>query len=522
MAAPLTGANAGTAARRLAAGIFALAAVVYVGSLANGFAWDDVPLIEDNALVHSASGVWRAFGVPYWPPPHGGHLYRPLVTASYALDWLIAPWRAWWLHGVNIAWHGAASAAVALLAQAWAGGSAGWIAGALFAVHPVHVEAVANTVGRAELFAAFFAMLAVWLAIERDNLLGSTVAWALALLSKENGAVVPALIGVAWVLGFRRPPGRRCLAYVAVWCAIGLGYGLVRHVVFHPYPVTAGLAIVFLGQSALSVRLTAVAALADITRLLLFPLHLRADYSPMERTAVTSPADPRFLAGLACLLVWGVLVWLLWRRGKRVETLGVAWIGVALAPVANLVFPSGVLVAERTLYLPSAGLALAAGAGLSAWRARATTPARSLGDAALVLLVVLGGLRTAVRVPVWESTTSVYRSVVRDSPRSYFGPLIAGGYAVTEGRLTDALEAYRRAARILPTDNRLTLRAAEVAYRLRMPALVDSLVAHVDSTCVHCQTFFEAAALEARWRGQAGWSDWLDRHLAAHRAGPRP
>jgi hypothetical protein len=214
-------------------------------------------------------------------------------------------------------------------------------------------------------------------------------------------------------------------------------------------------------------------------------------------------------------------VWLLWRRGKRVEALGVVWIGVALAPVANLVFPAGVLVAERTLYLPSAGLALAAGAGLSAWRVRAGTQARRLGDAAAALIVVAGGVRTALRVPVWESTTSVYQSVVRDSPRSYFGPLIAGGYAVTEGRLTDALEAYRRAARILPTDNRLSVRAAEMAYRLRMPALVDTLVAHVDSTCVHCETFFEAAALEARWRGQAAWADWLKRHVAAHRARPR-
>lgn len=492
--------------------------VAYVGALANGFAWDDVPIVEDNGLVHRVSGFWRAFGVPYWPPPRGGHLYRPLVLVTYTLDWLIAPWRAWWLHAINLAWHAAASVAVALIARRWAGAAAGLIAGAVFAVHPVHVEAVANVVGRAELMAAVFALLAVWLVLERDSLGWSAVAWTLALLSKENAVVVPVLVGTAWLLGFRRPPPRRIAHYVATWCVIGLAWGILRAAVFRPHPVTAGLAIVFLGQSWLTVRLTAIAALSDVARLLVFPWHLRADYSPMERTAVTSLADPRFLAGCACLAAWGVLLWLLWRRGRRVEALGIAWVGIALAPVANLVVPVGVLVAERTLYLPSAGLALALGAGLASWRATLGAGTRRWADAGVALVVVAAGVRSALRVPVWESTTTVYQSVVNDSPRSYFGPTIAARYAEADGRYDDALDAYRRAARLLPTDNRLNLRAAEVAFRLGHTALVDSLIARIDSTCVNCVTFYEAAAMEARWRGRTVWSDWLSKHLAARLA----
>jgi len=515
------GTDDGAEARRLAAAIAALAVVVYVGALANGFAWDDVPLVEDNGLVHRVSGLWRAFTTPYWPPPRGGHLYRPLVVATYTLDWLIAPWRAWWLHGVNIAWHAATSVAVALVARRWAGAVAGIVAGALFAVHPVHVEAVANVVGRAELVAALFAILAVWLALERDSLVWSSFAWTLGLLSKENAVVVPALIGAAWFLGFRRPAGRRIAAYVGVWCAIGITWIVLRYLVFRPYPITAGLAIVFLGQSPFGVRLTAIAALTDVARLLVFPWHLRADYSPMERTAVTSLADPRLLAGLACLVAWGALVWWLWRRGRRVEAFGIAWIGIALAPVANLAFPVGVLVAERTLYLPSVGLALAAGAAFGAWRATAATNLRRVADVAVALVIVAGGVRSALRVPVWESTTTVYQSVVRDSPRSYFGPSIAARYAESEGRFADALEAYQRAARILPTDNRLNVRAAELAYRLGRMSLVDSLIAHVDATCVNCVTFYQAAAMEARWRGRTAWSEWLLKHLAAEMAARR-
>ncbi len=506
-------------AGRLAAGVATLAVIVYAGAVANGFALDDVALVAENTIVHDPSGLWRAFAMPYWPPTLGGyHLYRPLAVATYTLDWLVAPGRAWWFHAVNVGWHAGASAAVALLARRWVGDAGGWVAGALFAVHPVHVEAVANVVGRTELVAAMFAILAVWLALERDSLVGSAVAWALGLLAKETAAVVPGLIAAAWLLGIRRPPGRRVVTYVAVWGLIGAAFALVRAVVLAPYADVLGTAIVFRGQSPLAVRLTAVAALTDVARLLVFPLTLRADYSPNERTAVTGFGDLRFVAGLACLAGWAALMWLLARRHRRVEAFGLIWIGIALTPVANLFFRAGVLVAERTLYLPSVGLSLAAGAGFGGWWTGAGTRARQLATAGVVVAIVAGGVRAAQRVPVWKSTDTVYQSIVRDSPRSYAGPLFGGTLAEGEGRYADALEAFRRAAQILPTDNRLTLRAAELAYRLERPALADTLLAHIDSTCIHCEAFFQGAALSARSRGLTAVADSLLRHLVALKA----
>src|SRR2546422_6784210 len=103
-----------------------------------------MPIVADNTLVHGVSGLWRAFAMPYWPPAAGGYLYRPLVVATYALDWLVAPAGAWWVHGVNVLWHARASTAGALLPPRWAGGAAGWLARALVAVHPVPGEARAN------------------------------------------------------------------------------------------------------------------------------------------------------------------------------------------------------------------------------------------------------------------------------------------------------------------------------------------------------------------------------------------
>ena len=74
-------------AARLAAAVAALALLVYLGALVNGFALDDVGLVADNSLVHHPSGLWRAFTMPYWPPALGGYrLYRPFAVATYTLD----------------------------------------------------------------------------------------------------------------------------------------------------------------------------------------------------------------------------------------------------------------------------------------------------------------------------------------------------------------------------------------------------------------------------------------------------
>src|SRR5207249_5437746 len=124
---------------------------------------------------------------------------------------------------------------------------------------------------------------------------------------------------------------------------VGVVYLLARWSVLHDNLVVDRAAPVFFGASPAAVRLTAVAAFADVARLLVFPLKLRVDYSPAERTLVTTPLDPRFALGLLCAAVWGALLWLTWRRWgrRRVEAFGLGWIAIALFPGSNRGFPVG-------------------------------------------------------------------------------------------------------------------------------------------------------------------------------------
>src|SRR2546427_3692860 len=338
--------------------------------------------------------------------------------SGFALDRLLDGTA--WFHLVNVLWHVATVVAVAALARRWAGDVAALAAGLLFAVHPVHVEAVANVVGRAELMAALFTVLAVYAAVERDSVGWSAALLALGLLSKENAAVAPGLIACAWLLGFRRPDRRRLAAYVASWVILAVAYAAVRWIVLHPYARTDVQAPVFIGASPFAVRLSAVTALADVVRLLVFPLALRADYSPNERTLVTSVVDGRFLLGLAALGLWvGLLVWT-WRRGRRTEALGLAWVGIAFLPVANILFPTGVLVAERTLYLPSAGLALAFGAWAGTWPQRQLVPV-------LAGLGAPGAGRPFTRGAGWGGGKNHHQSQPAAPPPPLHGPPPAGG-----------------------------------------------------------------------------------------------
>jgi len=464
---------------------------------------DDLYIIVWNPLVHSLQGAWRAFGAPYWPADLGGQMYRPLPLATFAVDWTIAHGHPVWFHAMNLVWHAGVAVLVAALARHWADWTAALAAGLVFAVHPVHVEAVANVIGLGELMAAAGVCLAAYAAVVRQDVTLSGAALVLGLLSKENAVVAPALIIWAWIVGFApRPAPRRMLTFVVSWVIIAGVYLAVRGTVLHPYVRLHAIAPVFLGESAFAGRLTALAALGDVLRLLVFPLTLRADYSPAERTIVRSLLDGRFLIGLASLALWAGLLVMAWRRQRRVEAYGLGWIAIAFLPVSNLLFSTGVLLAERTLYLPSVGLALAAGAAL------ARLPVQRL-RVALALIVLAGGIRSGLRTPVWHDDFSVTQSILEDSPQSYRGPARMGAIYQSHRQPERALAALHEAARIYDRDPTLFIAGADAALTLGNSRLADSMLARAELLCYRCSGSYRTQALAARSRGDSAVADSL-------------
>ena len=395
----------------LAAGL--VAALVAASSIGNGFVSDDRWVIAERPLLVHPPSLGAVLTEPYWPAGFGGVTWRPAVLASYSLDYRLGGSPSWF-HLVNVLWAGMAAALLTVLACQLSDARTGLVAGLLFAVHPVHVEAVANVVGRAEPMAAvgYAAALLCALRVERHRgyLAGVALAAAFAIASKEHAVTLPATVLLV-LLARRVRPGAAVLPALAATLPI-TAYFVLRGVFTTGRFASGGLAL-GLEHLTLTQRAWAMIPISlQWWRLLLFPAHLSADYSPGELVLSTGLT----LAHGVGILVWIAAGWAAWRWRRRVPglALGLVWLVVTVSPVANVLIPTEVLLAERTLYLPSFGIAFAVAAlGM-------TLPwPRRVRVAVLAVVVAVAGARSLARVSVWHDDEAQFRALTRDAPRSY-------------------------------------------------------------------------------------------------------
>lgn len=434
-----------------------IALAVYANAPANGFAYDDVAVIQQDSVVHSLGSIPQLFARTYWRDTTLA-LYRPLTTATFAVDWVISDGSAAWFHGANMLWHALATALATLLIAALFGNVAALAGGVLFAVHPVHVEAVANIVGRAEVIAACFVFGAglAWLRL-RGPLRIAVVAllFALGLLAKESVIALPLLLLLLDAAAGRLRRGgigeyarSRAGAYVAL-ALVAVAYLLLRGAVLGGIAPTRVDPALELAQSPVTRVLTALQAWPHYLRLLLFPRTLLADYGPRIIMPVP-PLTPAAWLGAVILLAalgWGVIAF---GQGRGRAALLLLWVPVALLPVSNLVLPIGVIVAERLLYVPSLAPVAAAGALVALALRRRSELVRAVALVALLLVAGLGAYRTWLRTPEWQSTDHIFAAQLRDRGDNFRLHWHRARTLRVGGHPDEALIAYRTALGIWP------------------------------------------------------------------------
>jgi tetratricopeptide (TPR) repeat protein len=429
-----------------------LACVPYLNALPADFVFDDVGVVRDNPAVRVQPMAELAWYV-YQP----GALYRPLTMLTYAVTAMFTNAPAAY-HAVNIVLHVGVSLAVfAVALLVLRGTAAAGIAALLFALHPVHTEAVTGIVGRAELLASL-GVLGALLAFVRTRREsgGRRTAWyalsvalfAAALLAKESAATGIGLLAVVhWWLD-RRAPLRRRLAALLPYACVLAAYLALRLIVVGtmrlpepPDMLDNPLASV----DALTRLRTAIVVLWDYVGLMVLPAQLSADYSYNQIPVVLMWSDPRFV--LAAALLGGLTVALIMaaRAGSPLLIAGL-FTFIPLALTANVLFPIGTIKAERLLYLPTLGWCLAAGwlaaIALRRWPVRA----------AVVLVAVLGayGVRTWVRNADWLDETALFGATVASVPASAKAQFNFAVQLERAGELDDAMLHYRRAREIYP------------------------------------------------------------------------
>lgn len=407
-----------------------VAVACYLGALTNGFAYDDVVIVRDNYTIHSLATIPFALRIPYWYTT--GHLYRPLTTLLFALEWIPSHGSPAVFHAVNIAWHAVASALVARLALRWWPPLAAAAAGCIFAIHPVHVEAVANIVGASELVCAV-ALVGLTLVVlelpraasttpSRERLLAIGVLAAAATASKEVGVVAPIVAwAAAWLVagvGDPREQSARARAWRWTWpitVAAAAGVALLLAVRILILDALAGDKphAAFLAATPWQATALALASLPRAVGLMLVPQLPRPDYSPTEAALAHPDAILVVLGG--ALVVAGIAVIVAHVRRPTPWTFAGVFTVATLAPVSNLIVRTGVVVAERTLYSPSVGVALVYGAALAiAWQTRRWVIVGLAGALAAVALVL-----TVTTVPIWHDSPTVFAAMRARAPESY-------------------------------------------------------------------------------------------------------
>ncbi len=473
--------------------VVALALLVYANTLANGFAYDDISIVQTNPYITDWQQIPWLFTKGYWSHKSGGGgNYRPLTIITFTVEYALWGLSPLGYHLTNVLLHAANVALLFCLLRCYrvAPGMAG-MAALVFAVHTVHTEAVANVVGRSELLGMLFGGLMwwAWVAARRAKRHPARVwvwrgaaamAYLAALLSKENMVTLPAALWLAEVLVARRrcflhgvlTSRLRCLWEVTVpfgvLAVVLVPYFWLRSLAGEGTAQMPGVGIVTLAGYTLWQRAVIMLEVGLIWyRLLFVGYPLRPQY---DGTNIPVSPDWNGWKLIGLLLHTGLMAAMgfTWRRVPIVAFAIGFWF-ITLSIVSNVPIPLGALVGERWLYVPSAGYAIALGYGvwlvwekaywLETWLKAKMEKSRHWHLRAevtrLCLLLVVTSLvgsyvyRTAQRNLDWRDNYTLFSRFIETDPRHPIGYVNVGD-ALLRSQPQQARAFYEHALRVEP------------------------------------------------------------------------
>lgn len=399
-------------------------AAAMAGGVDGPFIFDDVPLIHGNHRVHGlehwtewfTSTLWNTNYDPSALRQNGG-FWRPIVLASYGIDWAIGGGAPVVFHITNLIVHAINSVLLLFTLARWVNNRIAACFGALlFAVHPVQTEPIAWIAGRTDSFCALGLLLALTgfrLRRERRVLGGVLLALGLfiAFGSKEAAVVFPVLAAVQlWserslLRALDAAFVRHLLARLWPFIGLSLCYFALHRLLIPPsvplYELTVRNALPLVFE-----------AWGRYTALVIWPDDLTLGRALIHVRGVEVVAHPGYARlGAATALIIFALTWR-FRRNLSAPVVGLLAYAALLVPVSGIVWLGYfVSVSPRFLYVPMLGLALAF-AGLVAHLGK-PVPLR-LGAAVLLLSL---GVRAFARSTDYASEEAFWQREITANPR---------------------------------------------------------------------------------------------------------
>ena len=349
--------------------------------------------------------------------------YRPIYTLVRSIDYRLYGASPIGYHATSLLFYLLAVGCAYLILLKLLPSTLAAFAGALlFAVHPIHVEAVAWIMAGGYSISGALALLSFALYLSRRTW-ASTLAFAAAALANPPATVMPALVwGHVWLFHAKEAgERRRRWVNLAMMSAAAAGVAYLNFVVFpQRYSGTSF-------DSAVAAR-SWLANLFSYLRLMVVPLDLHSPYWGY----VEKLSDPRFIAGAAGLLLIGAGILVL-RKRSRLASFGLFWFLVGILPTLT-VWKKAEGMADRYVFIASFGLILAATALLSA-RSDARPPtnrfqarARKALAAMVVVFVVFFAAIAWQRIRAWHETETLFTDTLRKDPANIFAARTLGRY----------------------------------------------------------------------------------------------
>lgn len=410
------------------AGIALLAIVVfgYAAVTADFVALDDFKLIVTNPLLQnvdlaSIKGMFSSYDPD---------LYVPLTLISYHVDRIVAGGFApWMFHLTNLILHSLNAVLVSVVLEKLSGKrSLGLIAGLLFAVHPLHTEAVLWASARKDLLSTLFFLLTIqfYLAGSRSK---SLIAYALGLLSKVSIVPLPIiLILIDWYQG-RSLNIKNKIPYFVLSIIFGIVALLGMEGV-----ASQGVSTILLGSKAILFYL----------QKLILPTGLSVLVPYTDSVAWSNPTLLFAFAIVAAVTVGSIMF-------TRVRVCTFAWLFFVIMLIpsfGNFVkgneFPLDVyLASDRYAYIPSIAILFLFALGIDRIRSRL----KALG---IFGLIGIFGLLSFNQSLTWRTTPELYFQVIEHYDNSHLAHNNIASMLIEEGHLDPAIISLKKSLEAKP------------------------------------------------------------------------
>jgi tetratricopeptide (TPR) repeat protein len=228
----------------------------------------------------------------------------------------------------------------------------------------------------------------------------------------------------------------------------------------------------------------------DWIRLFLWPARLQTEYGPPEYPVVSGFALYQ-LPGILILAATIALLFVAARRRSVAVAFGLAFCIIALLPTSNFLVATGLLLAERTLFLPSVGAMIAVGAAVPwLYRHVKPVPARAVAAAAFAVFIVLGAYRSHTRTRVWKDNDTLFAQAIIDAPNVYRSHYVLGAWRFNHQQKVEGERHFFRAMELYDRDPYVYMGLGQeyLNFRMYRPSVAQfRKVLAIDSTFVEAR-----------------------------------